>query len=174
LRDKLLAEEAARRVAGVRGIANDITVQLSAEEQRHDSQIARAAVDAITADLPLLAERIQVVVRDGHVTLDGAVEWHWQRQRIEATVREIPGVTVVSNLLEICPRVVADDIKRRIEDAFRRSAQVDAQQLTVETHDHEVILRGAVRSLHEKDEAQRTAWCAPGVTRVTNEIVVSP
>jgi osmotically-inducible protein OsmY len=81
---------------------------------------------------------------------------------------------VVTNLITVRPRIVAADVKRRIEDAFRRSAEVDAQQITVETRDSEVILRGSVHSLHEKDEAQRTAWRAPGVTRVVNDIVVKP
>lgn len=113
-------------------------------------------------------------MRDGHVSLDGAVEWQWQRQRLESTVRAVNGVAVVNSLLAIRPHVVADDIKRSIEIAFRRSAEVDAARLSVEAHDSEVTLRGAVRSLYEKDEAQRTAWSAPGVTQVINEITVNP
>jgi osmotically-inducible protein OsmY len=114
------------------------------------------------------------VVADGHLTLEGEVEWNWQRQRLESIVRDINGVTVVANLLVIRPRVVAEDIKRSIEDAFLRSAEVDALRISVEARDGEVILRGAVRSLYEKDEAQRTAWSAPGVTQVINEITVRP
>jgi osmotically-inducible protein OsmY len=172
LHDKLEAESAAIRVHGVRGIANEITVRVAEEDMRHDSQIASDAAHAIESDQPELAERVKVVVTDGRVTLEGSVPWQWQRQRIESVVREIPGVVLVSNLLAIQPHAVADDVKRRIEDAFRRSAQVDARQLTVEAQDNEVILRGTVRSLHEKEEAQRTAWRAPGVSRVVNEITV--
>jgi len=172
--DKYLAECAAKRVLGVTGIANDIQVLLPIAEQRSDTQIAHDAAAAIRADLPVIAEHVQIVVRDGHVTLDGSVEWQWQRQRLESTVRAVNGVAVVNNLLAIRPRVVADDIKRSIEIAIRRSAEVDAARLSVEAHDSKVTLRGAVRSLYEKDEAQRTAWSAPGVTQVINEITVNP
>lgn len=172
--DRAQAEAAAMRVAGVCGIANEIRVRLPADERRSDEKIAREAVDAIRADLPTVAEHVRVVVHDGHVSLEGAVAWQWQRQRIESTVRDIRGVTVVSNLISVRPPIAADDIKRRIEDAFRRSAQVDADRVTIEAHDGEVVLRGAVRSLHEKDEAQHTAWRAPGVTRVIDEITVEP
>jgi osmotically-inducible protein OsmY len=172
IHDKNQAECAAMRVLGVRGIANDISVRLSAEEQRLDSQIVRDAVAAISTDQPAIADRIQVIVRDGHVTLQGAVESQWQRQRAESAARGVSGVTMVSNLIAIHPAAAADDIKRRIEDAFRRSATVDAQQIQVHAENGEVVLRGAVRSLQEKDEAQRTAWRAPGVHRVVNEITV--
>jgi len=141
---------------------------------RTDNEIASTLAAAIRADLPRTAENVQVAVRDGHLTLDGSVEWPWQRQRLESTARAIDGVAVVNNLLVVRPRVVADDIKHSIRNAFRRSAEVDAAQLSVETCDSEVTLRGIVRSGYEKDEAQRTAWSAPGVTRVINEITVNP
>ena len=171
--DKLHAELATKRVAGVTGIATDIRVRTSGNGGANDADIARRAVDIIHGDLPNTAPNIRVIVRDGHVTLEGEVEWQWQRQRIESTVRSLRGVDVVSNLIAIQPRVVADDIQRRIEDAFRRSAEVDAQSLSVEARNGEVTLRGSVRSLSEKEEAQRTAWSAPGVKRVVNEINVS-
>lgn len=117
IHDKNQAETAAMRVPGVHGIANDITVRLSAEEQRLDSQIVRDAVRAIAADQPDFAERIQVIVRDGHVTLQGSVEAQWQRQRAESVVRAIGGVTMVSNLIAIHPSAAADDTQRGVEDA---------------------------------------------------------
>jgi osmotically-inducible protein OsmY len=172
--DKLQAESAAKRVLGCAGVANDIEVRRASAHTKTDPQIAREAVDAISADLPEVANDVQVVVRDGHVTLEGAVEWHWQRQRLESTVRSVKGIDVVNNLIAIRPRPVPADIKHRIEDAFRRSAEIDAGRVSVETHDNVVILRGQVRSHHERDEAQRTAWSAPGVTRVANNITISP
>lgn len=172
--DKLEAEAAAMRVFGVRGIADEIRVRSPTEERRTDAQVARDAVLAIEADQPALRERVKVLVTEGHVTLEGSVPWQWQRERLESVVRAVNGVVLVSNLIAIHPTAVADDVKRRIEDAFRRSAQVDARQLSVETRNSEVILRGTVHSLHEKQEAQRTAWRAPGVTRVVNEITVAP
>jgi len=164
-------------------IASDVAAELRwSPDVKHsniasrvkDTQIAHDATEAIRADLPNLAAKVQVVVREGHVTLEGPVEWQWQRQRLVATVRAIDGVAVVNNLLAVRPRVVPADIKRSIEDAFRRSAEVDAASLSVEARDSEVILRGAVRSLYEKDEAQRTAWSAAGVTQVINEITINP
>jgi osmotically-inducible protein OsmY len=172
--DRMQAESATRRVHGVCGIVNDIKVVPAPTALRTDLQIARDAIDDIRADMPAVADDVQVIVRAGHVTVAGTVTWQWQRERIESTVRAVKGVDVVTNLITVRPRIVAADVKRRIEDAFRRSAEVDAQQITVETRDSEVILRGSVHSLHEKDEAQRTAWRAPGVTRVVNDIVVKP
>lgn len=171
--DKSQAECAAKRVLGCAGIANDIEVRLATSDRWSDPEIVRGAVEAIRADLPDIADGVQVLVHDGHVTLEGAVEWNWQRQRLESNVRNVRGVAVVTNLIAIRPRPIAHDIQRMIQDAFRRSAELDASRVSVETKGDEVTLRGKVRSLHEKDEAQRTAWYAPGVTRVVNEISVS-
>jgi osmotically-inducible protein OsmY len=125
------------------------------------------------ADLPEVAGNVKVLVSGGHVTLEGSVEWFWQRQRLEATVRAVEGVCTVANLITVAPSSVPDDIKRRIEAAFLRSAELDSNRVSVEARDGEVTLRGTVSSLREKDEAQRTAWSAPGVHRVHNEITVA-
>jgi osmotically-inducible protein OsmY len=171
--DRIHAECAAKRVKGVTGVANEIKVSARSAERYSDAAIARAAVDAIRGDLPAVAGAIQVVVSDAHVVLEGNVEWQWQRQRIESTVRAVDGVAAVTNLLVVRPGLRPDDVKRRIEEAFVRSAEVDARKVSVDVNDGEITLRGAVSSLREKEEAQRTAWSAPGVRQVTNEIVVS-
>jgi osmotically-inducible protein OsmY len=171
--DRIHAECAAKRVKGVTGVANEIKVSARSAERYSDAAIVRAAVDAIRADLPAIAGAIQVVVSDAHVVLDGNVEWHWQRQRIESTVRAVDGVAAVTNLIVVNPGLRPDDVKRRIEEAFVRSAELDARKVSVDVNDGEITLRGAVTSLREKEEAQRTAWSAPGVRQVTNEIVVS-
>ena len=171
--DRHHAECAARRVKGVTGVANEIKVSTDRETRASDAAIARAAVDAIRDDLPEVAPRIQVVVSDAHLRLEGSVEWLWQRQRIESTARAIAGVTAVDNVIAVRPGAMPDDVKRRIEAAFVRSAELDAAKVNVEARAGEIILRGTVSSLREKDEAERTAWSAPGVSWVDNQIVVT-
>ena len=168
--DKLEAEAAAKRVAGVLGVANDIEVRLPSLDQRPDPEIGRDAIAAIQRRLPVVAEQIKVVVRNGWITLEGEVEWEYQRLAAERAVKGLKGV---SNTIQVKPRVPATEIKRRIEEAFRRSAEIDANRITVEVRDGEVILKGAVRSWAERQEAERAAWAAPGVRRVDNQITIS-
>ena len=170
---KLQAEADAKRVAGVLGVANDIEVRLPVISKRPDPEIARDAVAAIQMELPYSYENIKVVVKEGWVTLEGEVEWHYQRERAEDAVQRLRGVKGVSNLIRIKPKVTPTDIKRQIEEAFRRSAEIDANRIAVETSGGEVILRGTVRSWVERQEAERVAWSAPGVVKVDNRITIS-
>lgn len=167
------AERDAKRVAGVVGVANDIEVRLPALDQRPDPEIARDAVAALKAELPFSSETIRVVVKDGWITLEGSVEWQYARVRAEDAVRRTRGVKGVTNSIELKPKVAPYEIRRKIEDAFRRSAEIDSSRITVEANGSEVILRGTVRSWAEREEAERAAWAAPGVTRVDNRVRVS-
>jgi osmotically-inducible protein OsmY len=172
--DKFEAERAAKRVAGVVGLANDIEVRLSPADQRPDPEIARDAVAAIKARLPVSGARITVTVDKGWLVLEGEVEWQYQREAAETAVRRIKGVKGVSNSIRLMPKPTPSEIKRKIEEAFRRSAEVDANRVTVETSGTAVVLRGTVRSWAERQEAERVAWMAPGVSRVDNQINIAP
>ena len=172
--DKTEAEVAAKRVAGVVAVANDIAVRLPATDERPDPEIARQAVASLRSQLPISAERIKVVVKNGWVTLEGTVEWHYQRNIAEAAVGYIRGVKSVTNLIGLRPRAEPIEIKKRIEEAFRRSAEIDAKHITVEANGIEVVLKRSVRSWTEREEAERAAWAAPGVTKVEDRLAVSP
>ena len=173
--DKYAAETATKRVAGVVAVANDIEVRLPTKDQRPDPAIARDAVAAIKSRLPSSWEGIKVVVRDGYINLEGEVEWQYQSETAEAAVRWVPGVRGVSNLIRIRPRAAPPhEVKRRIEDALKRHAEIEARHIVVETNGSEVILKGVVRSWAERDQAVRVAWSAPGVTKVDDRIVVEP
>jgi len=171
---KLEAEQTAKRVTGVVAVANDIEVRLPIFNQRPDPEIARDAVAAIQNELPYSSDHIRVVVKDGWVTLEGWVEWNYQRERAERAVRRLRGVKGLTNLIQLQQRVPPAEIKEKIEEAFRRSAELDAARITVETDGGAVILKGTVRSWAERQEAERAAWAAPGVARVDNRIVISP
>ena len=170
---KTEAERDAKRVAGVVGVANDIEVRLPVLDARPDPDIVRDAVSALKAELPYSSEKIKVIAADGWLTLEGAVEWNYARERAESAVKRIRGVKHVTNSITVKPTVAPHEIRRKIEDAFRRSAELDASRITVEANGSEVILRGTVKSWAERQEAERAAWAAPGVTRVDNRVAIS-
>jgi osmotically-inducible protein OsmY len=173
-RQKRKAEEDVKRVAGVVGVANNIEVRLPIIHRRPDPDIARDVVEAIKRELPFSWERIKAIVEDGWVTLEGEVEWQYQREWAEKAVWNVRGVKGVTNDIKVRPQVPPVDIKRKIEDALRRSAEIDASRISVEASGSEVILRGTVRSWAEREEVERAAWRAPGVSHVDNRIRVEP
>ena len=172
--DKYEAEAAAKRVAGVIAVANDIEVRMPSVDERPDPEIARDAAAALKSQLPLSFEKIKVIVKNGWITLEGQVEWQYQRNTAESAVRRIKGVKGVINSVVLKPTAKPSEIKSKIQEAFRRNAEVDSNHINVEADGSVVTLKGTVRSWMEREEAERAAWAAPGVTRVVDQIVVNP
>jgi osmotically-inducible protein OsmY len=172
--EKYAAERAAERVYGVRAVANELDVKLPGSSKRDDEDIAAACVSALQANYSVPDEKIKIVVRDGGVTLDGEVEWQYQKDAADNAVRYLTGVRGVTNNITIKPHASPRDVKDKIEAAFKRNAEIDARRISVETRDGKVILHGNVHSWAERREAQRAAWAAPGVTAVENDITVTP
>jgi osmotically-inducible protein OsmY len=171
---KFTAEEAARRVRGVKAVANDLEVRLSDGGRRSDTDIAAAVVSALQWDAAVPDERIQATVRDGWITLGGIVDWQFQKEAADCAVRPLIGARGVTNSILVKPRVQPADIAARMRAAIARSAVRGSQGIRVESHDGTAVLRGDVHSLAEREEAERVAWSVPGVSRVQNDLMVTP
>lgn len=169
--EKLAAERAAKRVYGVQAVANDLHVKL--RDERTDSEIAKDALHSLQSHTAVPRD-VKVTVRDGFVALEGTLDWMYQKRAAESAVKYLKGVKGVSNLIHLIPPVSTGQVKAKIEEALRRNAEVDSRRIRVEAEDSTVTLSGNVRSWAERQEAERAAWGAPGVTRVANHIIVTP
>lgn len=167
---KWTAEDVAHRVNGVKAVANDLELKLATE--RTDADIAAAAIRAIEWDAFVPSDKVQVTVSKGWITLRGEVEWQYQKEDAERVSRRLAGVKGVTNLITVKPRTTAPDLKRKIEDALVRNAEIDADRITVEVQGSKAILKGIVKSWAEKEEAERVAWSAPGILSVDNRITI--
>ena len=171
---KMAAQDAARRVRGVKDVSNDLEVRLPETATRNDDDLVKALINALRLDPAIPVDRLEMTVSKGWVTLKGEVEYPFQRSEAERVIRSIAGIKGVADLITIKPRIVVPDLKQMIERALVRNAETEAQRLTVEMQGSKVILRGKVCSYAEKQAAQAAVWRAPGVTEVDNQIEIDP
>jgi osmotically-inducible protein OsmY len=170
--EKLAAERAAQRVKGVRAIAEEIEVRLPSDKKRADDEIAARAVEILKWQMGVPAERIQVKVEDGVLTLSGIVDWQFQKEDATAAVYKLTGVRRVSNQIQVISSVRKNAVRHNIERALERSAELEASRLTIETEGGKVTLRGRLGSWHERNVARRAAWSVLGVTEVDDQTII--
>ncbi|MGM4985567.1 MULTISPECIES: BON domain-containing protein [Rhizobium] len=169
---KETAERVVKRVKGVRGIAEEIEIRVFGTYETEDEDIASRAVKMLDWNVSVPKGAVQVKVQKGWVTLTGKVEWQYQKNAAADTVRDLAGVVGLSNMVEITPRVSANDVKKRIEDAFKRDAGLESQRISVEVSGGSVTLKGKVHTWSERTAADRAAWSVPGIKNVIDQIAV--
>ena len=169
---KLAAEKAAKKVAGVKAVAEDLTVGISPSYRKTDSEIAEAVISALKWHSAVQDEKIKITVEDCTVKLEGEVDWEYQRNNVKTAVENITGVRSVLDLIMVKPRITPTDIQQKISAAFHRSATLDSGKITAEIIGSKVIIHGKVRSFMEKEDAERAVWNAPGVTSVESKIQI--
>jgi len=169
---KISAEKAVKRVAGVKAIAEDIQIGISPTYSKTDTEIAEAVLNALKWHTPVKEEKIKIKVEDGIVRLDGEVDWEYQKVNAKLAIEHLAGVRGINNFITVTPRAAVADINKKIMSAFHRNATIDANRITAEVQGSKVILRGKVRSLAEKEDAEFAAWNAPGVSVLENKLVV--
>jgi osmotically-inducible protein OsmY len=170
--EKRDAVRAAKRVSGVRAVADDIKVKLAGSHDRTDGEIAASAADHLEWSTSVPDDKVDITVQDGWITLTGQLEWYYQKNAAENSVLFLTGVKGVTNLITITSKAVASEIEASIEKAFERNALLDSNKIKVKTSGNDVTLTGKVRTYAEKEEAERVAWAAPGVFSVDNNIKV--
>jgi osmotically-inducible protein OsmY len=172
--DKAAAERAVWRVKGVKAIAEEIRIRLPEDKKTADEEIAARAINILQWRVGLPADRIGIKVEKGMVTLTGDLDWQYQKAEAAAAVQHLSGVTAVINDIRVRPGVSLPEIKDKIDKALRRSAELDASRITIRTDGSEIVLGGKVHAWFERDIAERAAWAVPGVTEVSNQILIEP
>jgi len=169
---KTAIEKAAKRVSGVKAVAEDIEVKYGDEYKKTDKEIAKAAVNALKWNISVPNNKIMIKVENGWVYLTGEVQWNFQRVAAKKAIEDLLGVRFVSNNITLKQKIQPSNIKNKITKAFERIADVEAKNIRVEVNGHNVTLKGTVHSLAEKEEAKKAAFKAPGVYSIKNELVV--
>jgi osmotically-inducible protein OsmY len=171
--EKWSATRATERVSGVKAVVDELQVRLPDVHLRTDEDLARAVLNALKWDVTVPDDRIKVKVEHGYITLEGTVDYKHQETSAIKAVRNLAGVKGITNLITVKPQATPSEVKRKIEGAFRRTAELDAQRIKVDVHDNKVTLRGIVHSWAERDEAERAAWSAPGIAFVEDKLIVA-
>ncbi len=171
--EKMKIESVVMRVKGVKGIAEEIEVRIAGANRTADDEIAKRALNMLKWTNAIPADAVKVKVQDGWVTLSGSLEWQYQKRAASESVENLSGVTGVSNKIEIKPRATVSDVKRRIEEALKRDAELDASSIRVNVQDSKVTLEGKVNAWSDRQIAERAAWSAPGVAFVDDRITVN-
>ena len=169
---KVLAEKTAKKVAGVKAIAEDIQVGISPAYKKSDTEIAEAVVNALKWHTMIPEDKIKVSVDEGNVKLEGDVEWEYQRNQAKTAIENLIGVRFVTNLIAVKPKVTPYELQQKINASFQRSANIDAAKITAEVLGSRVTLRGKVKSFAEKEDAENAVWSAPGIVTVENKLVI--
>lgn len=172
--ERATAERVTLRAYGTKAVANDLEVRLGVGDERTDTDIAQAAVTALTWNTVVPRDRVTVTVSKGWITLKGTLEWQYQRDAAARALRNLAGVRGLMNEIVVKPRISTADVRAKIEAAFTRSAEIDARRINVAAQDGTVILTGNVRSWAERQEAEQAAWAAPGVTHVDDRLSITP
>lgn len=171
---KITAENAAKKINGVKAVAENIEVKLSGQWLKNDTEIAEAAYNAIKWHSAMQEHKIKITVEDGLVTLEGNVEWEYQRKAARMAIENLVGVRGVFNKIKINPSLSPGDIKKKISFAFHRNASIDADRIEVVSEGNKIVLKGKVRSWAEKKDAETAAWLAPGISNVDSKLEVDP
>jgi osmotically-inducible protein OsmY len=170
--EKYAAERAAGRVTGVRAIADEMQVRHLSSVDHDDAELAKRAFDVISWDLSVPRNRVKIRIEKGWVTLEGDVDWRFQKQAAEADIRNLPGVMGISNAIEVKPKAQVFNVEKQIKAAFRRNAEFEAENIVITLDGRTVTLTGQVGSYHERTLAADTAWSAPGVAEVHDLMTV--
>jgi osmotically-inducible protein OsmY len=173
--ERYAAETVVEGITGVKALANELTVKLPGSSVRSDTDIAHQVVDTLKWDVNVPNEKLKARVSDGWVTLEGEVDWGFQKEAAFRAVRYLTGVRGVTNAIRVAPAFASSfEVTEKIKAALRRRAEQQADRIQVSTRDHVVTLSGAVPSFGERKAAEAAAWSAPGVTEVKDDLIVTP